>query len=203
MDSLDHPPGGGPRPAVRVQRAQHPVPQPLGLVDGNQGVEDVVVAAANARDGQHQQVCLLGVKLGLLVQSGVLEGVLPALGELFLAAPDPVGVGDPVAGVGVADGVVEDFGLAAEDGAGHEVALLLALHHLPVAVDQGDVVGVRGRGLGQGDAAGGYGNQGRKQQGHGQGDQPPERLDSRFLGQLVHLCSICCEPVTRGSRTRV
>ena len=149
MDSLDHSLGGGPHPDVRVQRAQYPVPQPLRLVDGNQGVEGVV-AAAGARHGQHQQEGLFGVKLGLLVQGRVLEGVLPALGELLPAAPDPVGVGDPVAGVRVADGVVEDVGPAAEDGAGHEVALLLALHHLPVAVDQGDAVGVRGRGLGQG-----------------------------------------------------
>ena len=90
-----------------------------------------------------------GVELGLLVQGRVLEGVLPALGELLPAAPDPVGVGDPVAGVRVADGVVEDVGGAAEDGAGHEVALLLALHHLPVPIDQGDVAGAGGRGLGR------------------------------------------------------
>ena len=107
VDSLDHPPGGGPGPAVGVQGAQHPVPQPLGLVDGNQGVEDVV-AAAGARDCQHQQVCLLGMELGLLVQGRVLEGVLSALGELFLAPFGPVGVGDPLAGVRVANGVVED-----------------------------------------------------------------------------------------------
>ena len=121
---------------------------PLGLVDGDQGVEDVVVAAADARDGQHQEVCLLGVEIGLLVQGRVLEGVLPALGEALLAAPDPVGAGEPVAGVGVADGVEEDVGLAAEDGAGHEVALLLPLHHLPVAVDQGDGRRCRGAGTG-------------------------------------------------------
>ena len=173
VDSLDHPPGGGPGPAVRVESAQHPVPQPLGLVDGNQGVEDVVVAAANSRHCQHQQEGLFGVKLGLLVQGGVLEGVLPALGDMLLAAPDPVGAGEPVAGVGVADGVVEDVGLAAEDGAGHEVALLLPLHQLPVPVDQGDAVGVRGRGLGQGDAAGGYGNESRQQQRRRQDGQPP------------------------------
>ena len=83
MDSLDHPPSGGPGPAVRVQRAQHPVPQPLGLVDGNQSVEDVVVAAANSRDGQHQQEGLFGVKLGLLVQGRVLEGVLPPSESCF------------------------------------------------------------------------------------------------------------------------
>ena len=75
--------------------AQHPVPQPIGLVEGNQGVEDVMVAAAGAGHGQHQQVGLFGVKLGLLVQGGVLEGVLPALGELLLALFDPVGAGDP------------------------------------------------------------------------------------------------------------
>ena len=118
MDALDHPSGAGPHPAVRVESAQHPVPQPIGPVDGNQGVEDVVVAAANSRDGQHQQEALFGVKLGLLVQDGVLEGVLPALGELLLPALHPVGVGDPLTGVGVADGVVEDVGLAAEEGGG-------------------------------------------------------------------------------------
>ncbi len=73
----------------------------------------------------------------------------PTLGQPLLAALDPVGVGDPLAGVGVADGVVEDVGLAAEDGAGHEAALLLPLHHLPVAVDQADVVGGVGSGPGQ------------------------------------------------------
>ena len=100
VDSLDHPPGSGPGPAVRVQCAQHPVPQSVGLVDGNQGVEDVVVAVAGARHGQHQQVGLLRVKVGLLVQDRILEGVLPALEELLPAALDPVGVGDPLAGVG-------------------------------------------------------------------------------------------------------
>ena len=72
----------------------------------------------------------------------------------------------------MADGVEEDVGLAAEDGAGHEVALLLALHHLPVPVDQGDVVGVRGRGLGQGEAAGGHCHKGRKEQRRGEQRQP-------------------------------
>ena len=141
MDALDHPPGSGPRPAVRVQGAQHLVPQPLGLVDGNQGVEDVALAAALAGHGQHQQEGLFGVEFGLFVQGRVLEGVLPALGQALLAAADLVGVGQPVAGVRVADGVVQDRDLAAEDGAGHEVPLLLALHHLPVPVDQGDGVG--------------------------------------------------------------
>ena len=108
VDPLDHPAGSRPGPAVRVQGAQHLVPQPLGLVDGDQGVEDVVVAAVQAGDGHHQQKRLLGVQLGLAVQDRVLEGVLPALGELLLAALYPVGVGDPLAGVGMAQGVVED-----------------------------------------------------------------------------------------------
>ena len=130
--SLDH-------PLCSPPLAQRPVPQPLGLVDGNQGVEDVVVAAADAGHGQHQQVSLLG----LLVLGRVLEGVLPALGELLLAAPDPVGVGDLGAGAWVADGVEGDIGGAAEDGAGLQVAFLLPLHYLPVPVDQGEVVPVR------------------------------------------------------------
>ena len=77
--------------------------------------------------------------------------------SFFPLALHPVGVGDPLAGVRVADGVVEGADLAAEDGPGHEVALLLPLHHLPVPVDQGDVVGRRG--LGQGGAADGQGNE--------------------------------------------
>ena len=173
VDALDHPPGSGPGPAVRVESAQHLVPQPCGLVDGNQGVEDVVVAAAGAGHGQHQQEGLLRVQLGLLVQGGVLEGVLPALGELFLAALDPVGRGEPLPGVGVADGVEEDIGPAAEDGTGHEVAVLLPLHHLAVEVDQPDVAGAGGWGLGQGDSAGGYGGQGRHQQRRRQENQAP------------------------------
>ena len=106
-------------------------------------------------DGHHHQESLLRVEFRLPVQDRVLEGVLPALGEFLLAAPHPVGVGDPLAGVGVAQGVVEHVDPAAEDGAGDELAVLLALHHLPVAVDQGQVVAVGGWGLGQGDAAGG------------------------------------------------
>ena len=122
-------------------------------------MEDVVVAAAGAGHGQHQQEGLLRVQLGLLVQGGVLEGVLPAFGELFLAALHRVGAGDPLAGVGVADGVEEDAGLAAEDGTGDKIALLLALHHLPVPIDQGDVVAGAGWwGLGQDNAAGGDGS---------------------------------------------
>ena len=67
VGALDQPSGSGPGPAVRFKRAQHLVPQPLGLVDGYQGVEDVALAAAGARDGQDHQVCLLRVQLGMLV----------------------------------------------------------------------------------------------------------------------------------------
>ncbi len=172
MDALDEPFGPGPGPAVRGQGAQHLVPQPLGLVDGHQGVEDVVLAAAPPGHRHHQQEGLLGVEVGLAVQGRVLEGVFPALGEFLLAAPDPVGVGDPLAGVGMAQGVVEDADLAAEDWAGDELALLLALHHLPVPVDQGQVAGVGRRGLGQGYAAGGDGGQRRQEHRGGQQDQP-------------------------------
>ena len=154
MGALHQPSGGSPGPAVRFERAQHPVPQPLGLVDGYQGMEDVALASAGAGHSQDQEKSLLRVQVGLLVQGRVLEGVLPALGELLSAPLDPVGVGDPLAGVRVADGVVQLADLAAEDGTGHEVPLLLPLHHLPVLVDQGDDV-VGGRGLGLGDAAGG------------------------------------------------
>ena len=149
------------RAAARAQRSGSRAPStrshnPRGLVDGNQGVEDLVVAAVLAGHGQHQQERLFRVEFGLLGQNRVLEGVLPALGELLLAPLDPVGVGDPIAGVRVADGAVEDGNLSAEDGAGHEVSPLLPLHQLPVPVDQADVVGRR-RGLGQGDAARGDG----------------------------------------------
>ena len=68
------------RPAVGVQGAQHPVPQALGLVNGDQGVENVVLAAALARHGHHHQESLLRVQFRLAVQHRVLEGVLPALG---------------------------------------------------------------------------------------------------------------------------
>ena len=66
-------------------------------------MEDVVAAAANSGHGQRQQEGLLGVQVGMVVQVRVLEGVLPALGELPLAALDPVGVGDPLTGVRVAN----------------------------------------------------------------------------------------------------
>ena len=112
--------------------------------------------AAGAGNRQHQEKSLFRVQVGLLIQDGVLEGVLPALGEPVLAALNPVGVGDPLAGVRVADGVVELADLAAEDRSGDELALLLPLHHLPVVVDQPDVVAF-GWGLGQGDAAQGDG----------------------------------------------
>ena len=129
----------------------------------NQGVEDLALAAATVRDGQHQQEGLFGVQLGLFTEGRVLEGVLPALGQPPLTPADPVGVGDPLAGVRVADGVVEFADPAAEDGPGHEIAVFLPLHQLPVPVDQHDVV-VSGWRLGQGQAAGGDGDDGREQQ---------------------------------------
>ena len=101
------------------------------------------------RSRQHdQQVGPVAVEVGLLVE----VGILPAVASLLLPALDPVHGADPVAGVGVADGVEEVCDLPVEDGAGDELAALLALHQGPVGVDQGD--GVAGRRLGLDDSAG-------------------------------------------------
>ena len=185
VGALDQPPGSGPGPAVRVQGAQHLVPQPPGLVDGYQGVEDVALAAAGAGHGQRHEISLLRVQLRLLVQGRVLEGVLPTLGELLLPALDPVGLGDPLAGVRVADGVVESTDLEAEHRTGDELALLLPLHHLPVLVDQPDVVSARG--LGQSNAAHGDGDQGRNHQRRRQGNHPADGPGFGSKRQVVHL----------------
>ena len=149
MDSLDHPAGEGPRPASGVEGGEDLVPDAARLVDGDDGVE--VASLAVLGDCQHdQQVGPVAVELGLLVEGGVLPGVLPAVASLLLAAADPVHRAYPVAGVGVADGVVEDLDLAVEEGPGDELALLLALHEVPVGVDEGQLVR---RGLGAGDPA--------------------------------------------------
>ena len=89
-----------PWPSGRGSGRPAPCPTAIGLVNGNQCVKDVVLTAALPRHGHHHQESLLGVKVGLAVQLRVLEGVLPALGKLLLASLHPVGVGDPLAGVG-------------------------------------------------------------------------------------------------------
>ena len=129
---------------------QNLVPDAARLVDGDDGVEVAPLAALGGR--QHdQQVGPVGVEAGLLVEGRVLPRVLPAVASLLLAAIEPVHGAYPVAGVGVPDGVEEVNDLPVEHGAGDELAALLALHELPVCVDQDDPVA--GWGLGQGDAA--------------------------------------------------
>ena len=110
VGALDQPSGSGPRPAVRFRARPAPGPTTPWAGGREPGRERRGCSPPPvARDCQdHHQVCLLRVQLGLLLQDRVLEGVLPALGELLLTALDPVGVGDPLAGVGMADGVVED-----------------------------------------------------------------------------------------------
>ena len=119
------------------------------LVDGDDGVE--VASPAVLGDGQHhQQVGTVAVEVGVVVQVGVLPRVLPAVAPLLLPALDPVHGAYPVAGVGVADRVEEVRDLAVEDGAGDELAALLALDEVPVGVDESQLVR---RGLGPGDPA--------------------------------------------------
>ena len=106
------------------------------LVDGYDGVE--VAPPPVLGLGQHdQEVGPVAVEIGVLVKVGVLPGILPAVAALLLAALHPVHGAYPVAGVGVADGVEEVCNLAVEDGAGDELAAALALHELPVGVDEG------------------------------------------------------------------
>ena len=111
-------------------------------------------------DQHDQQVGPVPVEVGLLVEVGVLPRVLPAVAPLLLAAADPVDGAHPVAGVGVADGVVEHHDLAVEDGPSDELAAALALNEIPVGVDEGYLVA--GRGLGQGDVACGNRHQRRQ-----------------------------------------
>ena len=133
-----------------VEGGQDLVPDLPRLVDGDDGVERLGLVASGHRH-HHQQVGPVGVEAGLLVKGRILPGILPAVAALFLAADDPVHGADPVAGVGVADGVEQGLDLPVEDGAGDELAAALALHELPVGVDEDYRVR---RGLSQGDAAG-------------------------------------------------
>ena len=151
VDSLDHPAGEGPRPPRRVEGGQDLVPDAARLVDGDDGVE-VTPESVLGLGQHHQQVGPVEVEVGLLVQCGILPRVLPAVASLLLAAADPVHGANPVAGVGVADGVVERRDLPVEYGPCDELAAALALNELPVGVDEGYLVA--GRGLGQDDAAG-------------------------------------------------
>ena len=170
VDALDDPAGEGSRPAAGVEGGQNPVPDAARLVEGDDGVE--VTSQPVLRTRQHdQQVGLVGVEAGLLVQGRVLEAVLPAVAALLLPALHPVHGGYPVAGVGVADGVVEGLDLPVENGAGDELAAALALHELPAGVDQDDAAAERL--LGQGYAAGWDRYKRRQEQRCGQENQPP------------------------------
>ena len=104
---------------------------------------------------------------------------------LLLPADDPVHAGEPVAGVGVADGVEEGFELAVEDGTGDELAAALALHEVPVGVDEDNLVAERFLGLG--DTAGRDCQERRQKQRGCQGEKPPERPGFRFERQVFHL----------------
>ena len=152
-----------------LRGGQNLVPDAARLVDGYDGVE--VAPQPVLGLGQHdQQVGPVAVELGVLVKVGVLPGILPAVAALLLAALHPVHGAYPVAGVGVADGVEEVDDLPVEDGSGDELAALLALHEIPVCVDQGQLGA--GRGLGQGEVACGDRHQRRQEQRGGQGYQP-------------------------------
>ena len=151
MDSLDHPAGESSRPASGVEGGQNLVPDAARLVEGDDCVEVPPLTALGGR--QHdQQVGPVGVEVGVVVQGRVTRSCTPQPSlRFFSPALHPVHGAYPVAGVGVADGVEEGFDLPVEDGAGHELAALLALHQVPVLVDQGN--GVAGRRLGQGEVA--------------------------------------------------
>ena len=142
-------------------------------------------------DGDHdQKVGPVLVEVGVVVEGRVLEAVLPAVRALLLPALDPVHVGQPVAGVAVADAVVEGLDLPVEEGAGDELAAALALDEFPVGVDEGELVG--GRGLGQGGPGGRDRHQRRQKQRGRQGNELSNRPDSRFQRQTVHLSRGCC-----------
>ena len=130
-------PGEGFGPARRAEGGQNLVPDAARLVDGDDGVE-VASPAVLGLGQHHQEVSPVAVELGVLVEVGVLPRVLPAVAALLLATLHPVHGAYPVAGVRVADGVEEVDDLAIEDGAGDELAAALALHELPVGVDQDD-----------------------------------------------------------------
>ena len=158
---LDHPAGEGLRPARRVEGGQNLVPDAARLMEGDDGVE--VAPQPVLGRGQHdQQVGPVAVELRVLVQVGVLPGVRPPVAPLLLAALHPVHGAYPVARVGVPDGVEEVRDLPVEDGAGDELAAALALHEVPVGVDEGQLVA--GRGLGLGDVACGDCQKRRQQQ---------------------------------------
>ena len=176
-------------------------------MNGYDGVE--VASPAVLGLGQHdQQVGPVSVEIGVLVKVGVLPGILPAVAALLLPALHPVHGAYPVAGVGVPDGVKEVCDLAVEDGAGDELAAALALHELPVGVDQGQLGA--GRGLGQGDVACGDCQKRRQEQRGGQGQQPSglspgsaeEPSDGRLRSHVFASSSMgsLCLPSSLGSR---
>ena len=138
-NALAHRPG--------VEGSQNLVPDPARLVDGDHGVEGVELPAARIAGQHDQQVRLLRVELRLVVLEGVLPGVFPAVPALLLSPLHPVDGGEPVAGVGVSDAVVEGGGLAVEDGPCDEAPVLLSLDEILVVVDQGEALA--GLGLGQ------------------------------------------------------
>ena len=139
-------------------------------MDGDDSVEVLGVRPGRVLHQHEQQVARLRVELRELVALSVLPGVLPAVGAVLPVVLDPEQAGEKLAGVGVADAVVEEVDLLVEEGAGDKAPVSLALDELPAGVDQDDLVSRRG--LGQHQAAYRDGDERRHKQRSGQGYQP-------------------------------
>ena len=136
VDSLDDPAGERPGPAAGIERSEHPLPQAARLVHGDHGVETHPGSSGKLRDEQGDQVGAVGIELGLPVDDGVLERVLPALPEPLLSPVQLVDGADPLPGVGVSDPVVEVCYLAVEDGPCDEAPVVLSLYEFLAGVDE-------------------------------------------------------------------
>ena len=112
------------------------VPQSRRLVHRDHGVEIGRTFRVWRRGEHDHQVDALGIELGMIVEGGILERVLPAVRQALLASLDPVHRSQPIASLAVSEAVEEDVELRAEYGAGDELAILLAFHELPVGVDE-------------------------------------------------------------------
>ena len=139
MRALDDPSGQSARPTRGIQRAENPVPQSGGLMDGHDGVEVGRIVLAGCCCEHHEKVYAFGIEIGMFVESRVLEGVFPSVRETFLSAIDAVHRSQPFAGLAVADRIEQNVQLIAEDGSGDELAILHALDELAVGVHQSQV----------------------------------------------------------------
>ena len=192
VNALDDPPRDGSGPAIGTQRADHPVPEVVSLVHGDDGVKELDLVADVLASQDCEDMWLVRVELRLLGQHRVLDGVFPAVAVTPFVAVHLVNRRHPRAAIGIADPVVQQRNLLIEDGPGDESTALVPLDEVLPIVDQNSQR--RCLRLGEIQRANGHGNGHNRQ---GRQHQPAEsgRLQSVCHGFLLRSLPRCMKTI--------